>query len=62
MANILRCKSYLFEGGFEKEIRRFSLESDIQGNFTYTMLKQKVCAVNSHWVPEDSFTLYYIGN
>ena len=59
MAGSLPFKCYLTNNSQEKEIRRFALESDVVGSFTY--LKEKVRAAYPQLLREN-FNLYYIGN
>lgn len=57
MANTLSFKCYLLaNNGQDKEIRRFALESDIIGNFTY--LKEKVRSVFPQLLRENFNILY----
>jgi hypothetical protein len=59
MANSLPFKCYLLtNNGQDKEIRRFALDSDVVGNFTY--LQEKVRVVYPQLLRE-SFTISYIG-
>ncbi len=59
MANSLPFKCYLStNNGQDKEIRRFALDSDVVGNFTY--LQEKVRVVYPQLLHE-SFTISYIG-
>lgn len=59
MANSLPFKCYLLtNNGQDKEIRRFVLDSDVVGNFTY--LQEKVRVVYPQLLRE-SFTISYIG-
>ncbi len=59
MANTLPFKCYLLiNNGQDKEIRRFALESDVVGNFTY--LREKVRAVYPQLLREN-FNLSYVG-
>lgn len=59
MSNTLAFKCYLSTNGSQdNEIRRFTLESDVVGNFTY--LKEKVRSIYPQLL-RDNFSLMYIG-
>lgn len=63
MADILPLKCYLETNDGKKktkEIRRMVLESDAEGNYTYPMLREKVCGAYSQ-LADNSFTFYYTG-
>lgn len=59
MSNTLAFKCYLKSSdGRDNEIRRFTVESDVVGNFTY--LKEKVRATFPQLLREN-FNLMYMG-
>lgn len=58
MSNTLAFKCYLEGKNGEKEIRRFTLDSDVIGNFTY--LQEKVRSIYPHLLRENFF-IQYIG-